>query len=142
MESRGSDALGGAVSKTRLGAKMEGALKRRFQGGAVPLNRAEGDAAAAKARRVLGRAVAGTGATALVGTGAALGASGRNKQSLDEAFESDAVALASHILVENEKVAADSVEIEFSDFAKFAGDEYFAALEQRATELLEEHGWL
>lgn len=95
------------------------------------------------ASRSTGRKALAGGAAAL-GTAGAAGAAlgGRKKQSFDEAFEADAIAYTNHLLVENEKISADEVSIEFSEFAKFAGDEYFEALDERAADLLREAGWI
>lgn len=123
---------------TRVGYKLRGGhegAKQRIAAGKSALTDAE------KSRQVGRMVLGGAGGTLAVGgTAAALG--GRKKQSLDEAFESDAVAFANSLLVEHEKVAAEEALVEFSDFAKVAGDEYFQALEERAVELLAENGWL
>lgn len=124
----------------RLGYFLRGGAKGATKRVAAGTNAFED---AAKSRRV-GRAALG-GAAATAAAGGAAAAASRKKQSFDEAFEQDAVAYANHLLIENgivepSKVASENTE--FSDFAAVAGDEYYAAVEERAAELLQEHGYL
>jgi hypothetical protein len=141
---KGLTRLGKAVrggergARKRTTAGMEGVPKER-RGMAARLSKADEEFK----NRQMGRRVAG--GAALLGAGGAAGAAlakgkGKEKKSFDEAFESDAVAVAQHILMENELI--DPVEIELSKFASFAGPEYDQAVEERAYELLDEHGWL
>lgn len=154
---KAKDQAGAAVDKAkgavRGAASAAGESERAFHGGlgrAMPkrLTRAvagklEGSA---KDRLERARVLVGRGTTAAVaGGGAAAYGASRKKESFDEAFEQDAVAYANHLLIENgivepSKVASENTE--FSDFAEFAGDEYYAAVEERAAELLQEHGYL
>lgn len=131
-------------ASTRLGRFLRGGAKgeaKRVSAGSNLVYGLLSDEA--KSRRV-GRAALG-GAAATAAAGGAAAAASRKKQSFDEAFEQDAVAYANHLLIENgivepSKVASENTE--FSDFAAVAGDEYYAAVEERAAELLKEHGYL
>lgn len=153
---RAKEQAGAAVDKAkgavRGAASAVGDSERAFHGGlgkAMPnrLTRAvagklEGSA---KDRLERARVLVGRGTTAVVAGGGAAYSASRKKESFDEAFEQDAVAYANHLLIENgivepSKVASENTE--FSDFAEFAGDEYYAAVEERAAELLQEHGYL
>lgn len=142
--------VGGWTRKVPGGEKAHAALKRRFQGDVVPTNAMDGNEAAAKAQRVLGRsALAGSAAAGTAAGGGAVaykrrkGRDGdKEKQSFDEAFESDAIAYANTLLVENGLADPRLTDTEFSKFAAFADDDYAEAVESRAWELLAEHGYV
>jgi hypothetical protein len=93
--------------------------------------------------RLVGGGLVGTG---LLTTGGATYAATRGRKEkeqragLEGALENDAVAYAEGLLVENGLIDGQSTD--YSDFAKFAGDEYAEYVEKRAYELLEENGWL
>lgn len=91
-----------------------------------------------KSRSLGRRLLGGAAATGVAGTGGA--AYAMNKKSFDESFEDDAVAFANSILVEGGHI--EPMEISFSKFASYAGEEYVSAVEAHANELLAEAGWL
>ncbi len=145
-----SEAAGKAERKARTEAargRIKDYAKKQYRRVAKPvgraaltLGRAVGVQNRGRAKLVGGALMAAGGAGA---GGAAYGAKKlMDKKSLDEAFESDAIAYANALLVENELIDPNSVEIEFSKFAEYSGEDYDEAVELRAQELLEEAGWL
>jgi hypothetical protein len=134
-----------ARGKIREFAKEQyGRVARPVGRAALTIGRAVGVQNRNKAKLVGGALMAGGAlGTAGVATGAGIGVKrmlDRDKAAFDESFEQDAAAYATHLLVQEGLIEPEY--LDFSKFAQFAGDDYEDAVEQRALELLVEHGWL
>ena len=117
---------GGMVEKLPGGSRASAALKRRFQGGAIPRNAMEGRDAAAKAQRVLGRAAAGTAAAGTAAAGGGAYALGKNS------YDEDVMATARALLADSGIDPDTGVKV---------AEDYDDAVINGAVALLEESGY-